>query len=171
MDLDGFIEFIFIFLSVIFLIISWLSQRMRASVSRRRSRMPVDNIASPTPTVTRSRGRSLPRVATPAALGSFFGVLLGSLAFAIWVSSQVSVPSEVERAAVSLPIWFCIGAPLISAISAIAVTIADKVFMEFQAKPLPRGIPFVLGALIGLVFAVVSVSFSLTIPCGLLDLC
>jgi hypothetical protein len=169
MDQD--LEFLLFLLGVIIFIASWIYQRVRTSASRRRSRMPVGNIALPIPTFTGLTGRSLPRVAIPSALGSFFGVLIGSLAFAIWVYSQVSVPSNVARAAVLFPVWFCIGAPLISTFSAIAVTIADNVFREFQAKSLPRGLPFVLGALIGLAFAIVSAGFSLTIPCGLLDLC
>jgi hypothetical protein len=107
----------------------------------------------------------------PAAIGSFFGVLLGSLVFAIWVSSQVPVPGNVARAAAFFPAWFCIGAPLISAFSAVAITILDNAFREFQARHLPRGLPFILASIIGLAFSLVSAGVSLTIPCAPFDLC
>jgi hypothetical protein len=171
MDEEPLVELILLLLAGIFFGARWIYRQVSGLASRRHPQTPTRNVASPTTTFAQPTGRSLPPVAVPAALGSFFGVLLGSLAFAIWVSSQVSLPGNVARAAAFFPAWFCIGAPLISAFSAVAVTIVDNAFREFQARRLPRGLPFVLAALIGLAFSLVSAGVSLTIPCAPFDLC
>jgi hypothetical protein len=102
----------------------------------------------------------------PAAWGSFLASTAASLAYAIWVASQGSVPPEVELAAAYFPMWCFFGTPVSSAFSALAGIVADRVFREFQARPLPRGIPFVLGALIGLLFSLGSASLFIPIACA-----
>ena len=171
MDQENVLEYLFLLLALIYFTIRWIYRRIRTSPSSPRSATPVRNIASPRPTFTGPTSRRLPRAAMPSALGSFLAITIASLAYAIWVSSQVSVPANVQLAAAYFPMWFCITAPLIPAFSALVVTIADNTFREFQARPLPRGMPFVLGALIGLAFSVASASLALTSTCGPPELC
>lgn len=171
MDQEFFVELLLLLLAAVYLGARWIYRRARTLTSRRLSQAPPHNLRSPGSTFPPPPKRSLPPVAAPAAIGSFFGVLLGSLLFAIWVSSQASVPANVAGTAALVPAWFCIGTLLVSAFSAVAVTIADNAFSEFQARRLPKGVPFLVGALIGLAFTLIFAVISLSTPCGPLEPC